>query len=338
MNLFLLALLPFAAQARKKVFNQTCYTGSITGSDGNSYTKDQVLAFITQTVYVSFDNVAEDDPEFNAFLKTRGTCQVRPCLVDVVKATMDTLYGKMGPLLFDQSSKAGDKMAIEALTGAVRACYPSPPRSKIKKVATKIVKALGQPAQEGGEFPQGVPCVNAERENEYPLQEVLQAFDAAWAQEAPKDKFIMDFFKRKAKDCQFPCLHTTIPTTALTLFLTGVTSDLVAGDAITGAFHACFPGVKSSRIQKLVKATIKKMNTAEETARLRLYISSWFIKDGSFNFFPVLSMVTAVALMLFFAGLALGRVWKRPAHRLLVVEEEDDQSLTEARNLQLHPE
>jgi hypothetical protein len=325
MNLFLLALLPFAAQAEQK-----CYTGTMPGPEGKDLTKDDLLAAMHPMLGAAFGNVVLSEPGLKEFMKTRGTCQL-DCLQQVVKPTMSTLYGKMGKELM---SDAGKEMGIEAITGAVRACYPSPPRAAIKEVATQIINGMGKPVTKNpADFPMGNTCKNAGHEDDFPLKQVLGAFKDAFQQVAKANPKVLEFFQTKAMDCQFPCLDATVPVAMKTLFLTDQSAKQVRMDAVTGAMHACFPGVPSHEIGILVKKTVGVMEKAQSTATLRLYASKWLIKDGSFNFFPLLSMVTAAAIMLFSAGVALGRVWKRSAHRQ-IPQSQDEEGLIEMQ----HPE
>jgi len=307
MKLFLLALLPFASEAQ----NPKCYTGDL-----NGVTKDEFLAGMHDLLGVAFVGVVNDVPKLAEFLKTRGNCQAQ-CLEKVMKPAMATVYGKMGKKL---SSHEGKEMAIEAITGAIRACYPSPPRKEIKKLATAVADGMGETPKANAEFPQGVKCKNAGHESDFPMDDVLEAFGDAFQKVASKYERVKKFFSEEALDCQFPCLEQTVPLTMKTLFLTDQQDKEVGIDALTGSMHACFPGVPSKEIRQLVTETVSVLQNAGADAQTRLYATK-LIKFGSSNFFPLCGLVTAMTLVLFFAGVAVGRRWKRSGARVV----DDDQ-------------
>lgn len=157
MKLFLLALLPFASQAG----NPKCYTGTVK-ANGKEMTKDDLMKDLGPVFDASIVSTIHSSKDLEDFMKTRGQCQAA-CLGDMMEQGVSTLYGKLGKDLF-----AKDDLAIEALTGAFRACYPSPPRAEIHELAAKLLENLGKPPAEDHSFPQGVKCKNAEHEDDSP--------------------------------------------------------------------------------------------------------------------------------------------------------------------------
>lgn len=305
MKLLLLAVLPFASHANPK-----CYTGDVKTPDDKVISKDEFLDVMHMLLGASIMNVIKDEPQLEDWMKTRGTCQ-ESCLESMMKPAMATVYGKMGKDLFTDDGK---QMGIEAFTGGFRACYPSPPRSEIKKLAETVFEGMGNPPKEGADFPQGETCENAEHEDDFPLKEVTTAFKDAFGEVVQKKPDVMKFFEEKALACQLPCLSETVPLAIKTLFLTNQDDKNAMSGSITGAMHACFPGVPSSAIESLVDETLGSLMKAEEGARLRLY-NAKMIKWGSSNFIPLCGIFTAMTLMLFFAGVAVGRKWKRSSFR-----------------------
>jgi len=302
MKFFLIALLPFASQAEQA----KCFSADIKTPDGASMTKDELLGMMNEMLGAAFVSVVDDVPKIKEFFKTRGNCQAE-CLQKVIQPALGVVYGKMGEKLM---SEEGKNMAIEAITGSIRACYPSPPRSEIKKLATAAANGMGAPPKEGVGFPEGVKCANAGHESDFPMDDVLKAFGGAFEKTVNKNAKIKDFFENKALQCQLPCLEQSMSLTMKTLFLTDQQDKDVAIDALTGGMHACFPGVPSEEIEKLVVEVVGVLEASMKDASLRLYATN-LIKFGSSNVFTLCGLVTSVTLVLFSAGVAVGRRWKR---------------------------
>merc|ERR1719316_1390004 len=73
-------------------------------------------------------------------------------------------------------------------------------------------------------------------------------------------------FDTEAKDCQKSCLQHTVPEAALSLFMINNYDQDTGLDAMTGALHACFPGVPRDAIKVLVTETNDVMARAEAAA------------------------------------------------------------------------
>jgi len=300
--LLLLAVLPFASQALE------CYTGTIM-MGGQELTKDDLMKKIGPLLGASMVSTIDENPKLKAFMDTRGQCQA-DCLGPMVEQTFSTLYGKLGKDFFKEK-----EIVIEGLTGAFRACYPSPPRAEIHKLAKAIIDGMGAPAAEGQDFPEGTKCPNDGHEDDFPMKQVLEEFGNAFEGVVSKNKRAMKYFQEKAKECQGPCLETTVPLSMKTLFLTDQSDDKIGAEAITGAMHACFPGIPSHEIERMVKETAEVMQHAQEVATTRLYTTNMMKLASSYSFFPLCGLVMAMSLMLFSAGAAVGRRWKRSSYR-----------------------
>lgn len=290
---------------------QQCFTGIVHHADV-TYTKDDVLEQLWPEVGAAIIGVANTDAKFKAFLKTRGTCQMS-CLEDTLMPALETIFGKLGGDLFSKTSNT-HHLIDEALTGAFRACYPAPPLEEIAAVAARIREHIGRVEETRQGFPQGVACVNEGKDDEFPVNDFLKKFKATFMKTVAKNPEMQTFFDTKAKDCQLTCVDKTVPAAAKTLFLTDNKDDVKGVDALTGAIHACFPGLPHEDINSLVAATKEVMDASQDAARLRLYANN-MVKSGSFSFFPLFGLVTAMSLLLFFTGVAVGSRWKRSSVR-----------------------
>lgn len=314
MKLFLLALLPFASQAE----NQKCYTGTIK-ANGKNVTKDELMDGLGPLLEASIVSTIHSSASLSSFMKKAGRCQTA-CLEDVMEQTVSTLYGKLGKDFFVK-----DDVSIEALTGAFRACYPSPPRQAIHEIAKEVIESMGTPPTKKQSFPRGVECENEEHLDDFPMKATIDEFGDAFHQVISNHKEAMKFFSEVAMDCQLPCVKKTVSLSMKTLFLTGQRDQKVQADAITGAMHACFPGVPSEEIQHLVDSTMTVMNHAQDAANTRLYATN-MMKWGSYSFLTSGSLVAAMSLALFSAGAAVGRRWNRsPNREVELLEIENDQ-------------
>lgn len=328
--LFLIALLAFQGQAadaddkkddKKKdadppaptlglaapVDAQKCYTGDVT-IDDKKVTMPELMKILRPLVGASLASVASSDKGLQAFLESRGSCQA-DCLGAVLSSSVPTLYGKLGEDFVKPSSR---DTIVESVTGAIRACYPSPPRADLKKVAQLVVEGVGKPAAEDAEFPEGVTCENDGEEAQFPMDDLIAQYKEAFQKVVEKKPKVLKFFQTEAKDCQMECLSQTVPPTVLTLFLTNNDNKGQGIDALTGAMHACFPSVPPSQIRIVVQATVDSLENATATATTRLYNAKKLkLLPFQGSFFPMVGIAAASCLLLFFAGVAMGRRSKR---------------------------
>jgi len=303
-------LLSFVPQAMSD--DQKCFTGTVL-TDDTTLTKDEILNKLWPGVGAAIVAEANANEKFNTFLKTRGVCQM-DCLSSALMPTIATLYGKLGGNLLNHDANTLF-LIDEALTGAFRACYPAPPLEEIKEVASKIRANIGMVPETTQGFPNGVACANKGSEDEFHAHEFMEKFKAAFKQSVEKNAEMKKFFETVAKDCQVGCLDKTVPASALALFLTANHDEDKIVDALTGAIHACFPGVPHEDINALVADTKSLMVGAQDAARLRLYSSKMpLVSTGSmtFSFFaPLCGVMTAAGLLLFVAGVGVGRRCKQ---------------------------
>merc|ERR1712224_310525 len=111
-------------------------------------------------------------------------------------------------------------------------------------------------------FPRGVNCTNQGHEDDFPTADFLKSFEYVLFKVIKKKPDLHKYFQTQAKDCQMDCLEKTVPISAMTLFLTGNEDGEAAVDALTGAIHACFPGVPHEDINTLVSVTKDVMESA----------------------------------------------------------------------------
>lgn len=317
MKLCLIALLPFTFQAdsgRHRI--QHCYTGAIKIGE-HTFTKEDVMAALELQVNASVTTVANGDQKLADFLKTRGNCQA-DCLRMVMVPTLSTLYGKLGKEFIKRHKKRVQDTFIEALFGAFRACYPHPPREEIRKIAERIEAGIGRaPISLQKKFPEGVKCQNQGHERDFPLTDFLRSFDESFVKVMEKRPEMQKVFHTQAKDCQRSCLETTVPISVLTFFLTG-SEDVDAGvDSLTGAIHACFPGVPHEDINALVSETKQLMKSAEATAETNLSQEARsFFDSMSFEALCAFASLSGVvAAVIVYGAMAVGTRFKHAVVR-----------------------
>jgi len=313
MRWFLLALIPFACQADSSSDTSTdtsteCYTGTIKVGE-QTLTKDDILNWIFPQVVASVVTIANADPGLSDFLKTRGNCQIN-CLETVMKSSAATLYGKLGEEFLSHESHV-QEIVVEAVTGAFRACYPFPPREEAVKVAEAIVAGIGVHPPTSKTFPEGIECKNQGREDDFPLHEFLKSFEDTFTQVMASKPALHQYFISEAKECQKNCLTDTVPMSVMTLFLTDKHNDDVGVDAVTGAIHACFPGVPEEDINLLVTETSAVMLDAEAHAAklLKYELEGEDLESSSPSGFPWFTFFVAISVALC-AGFALGQRMK----------------------------
>merc|ERR1719420_1983618 len=111
------------------------------------------------------------------------------------------------------------------------------------------------------------------------------------------------------KDCQETCILKATPEAVFTIFMTDNRDRRQDIDAITGALHACYPGIPQKMVRKVVDEVRVVLEKAQAEAYSRLYLRK----------IPLLHLMTSkpaislyglaamVALATFFLGLRMGR-------------------------------
>lgn len=231
----------------------------------------------------------------------------------VMKPTLETLYGKLGKEFVRRDKDHINDLFVEALFGAFRACYPHPPRAEVRQVAEVIVAGIGTIPASKNLFPAGVNCPNEGREDDFPLADFLQSFEYTFFKVLENQPEMQKYFDTEAKDCQKTCLEKTVPASAMTLFLTDNANDDAGIDALTGAIHACFPGVPHEDINLLVSDTKNVMETdvhrAEAMAEAENGTGGFVWTYFNFTFF-----VVTLAVVLAGAWVAVSR-WQNSSRR-----------------------
>lgn len=311
MKSFLLILVSFASQGNS---SPPCYSGNIKiGND--TWTKDDIMAASWPQVTTSVLRVANGDPDLAKFLATRGNCQA-DCLGVVMPPTLSTLYGKLGEDFVALDQQHIQDMFVEALFGAFRACYPHPPRAEVRKVAEAIVANIGSATSSTDAFPAGVNCSNEGHEDDFPLNNFLKSFESTFSLVVSKNPEMKKFFDTIAKDCQKTCVQSTVPATAMTLFLTNNDDEAAGVDALTGAIHACFPGVPHQDINELVSDTKDLMSRAEAAAEDVEREMDGQANSG-WSFFSLCFLAIAVAFGVFGAGVIVSQHLKSGGGRTI---------------------
>lgn len=306
---------------------QVCYAADLKIGE-HVLNKQQIMDGTDELLTAAVTDLYNTDQAFKDFMDTRGTCQ-HTCVDQVVRNSMSSLYGRQGPSFIADSSKT---LAMEALTGSFRACYPSPPRDQVVKLMEGIVNALdkGKAFPKDPATPQSVPCPNSDNLGMFHVDEFLADFQTAIQGVIATKPEIKEFFDTKAKDCQMECLDRNVPISAGTMFEAGIDDRTKAIDAFTGAIHSCFPGVPQPDILAVVRETAAVMDAAEKRLRLRLYNAK--VPEGAmagFRLFPLCGLAAAAGLLLFAAGVAVGRRARKPQ----IVREDDGTALIDSESL-----
>lgn len=328
MKLFLFAMFTVMSEAQQPL----CYSGTII-VDGQNVTKDIIMGALGPIVKTAVTKTINKYPEMKEFMESAGTCQF-PCFGEVVRTTYSTLFGKLGNAFLTDEGK---DMEIEAVTGAFRACYPSPPRDEILALASEIVEASVVSEPPESPVPEGVFCENQDFEDDFPSVAVRNHFKMAFRKIVARFPTAQQFFHEQGLDCQFQCLDSTVSQALKTLWLTNRQERATGISALTGSMHACFPGVPAEEIRKLVDAVTGVLEDDMAAATSRLYVTKLMRSLGGGNsFLPLCAVVTAISLMLFSIGVAVGRRMHRssfgkvsqtePDQRALIIFDRDEPS------------
>lgn len=299
---FLLAVLFLPAWA-----DQTCYSGTLKGPDGKEFSKGDFVQLAGSLVTATVMKFYHHNSMLKQFLDTRGQCQ-HDCTDTMIPAALEVLYGKLGQDVMsnDPEIKA---LAVQSLTGAFRACYPSPPRAEVLEFMTKVVADVGKvpPSSNPADVPAAVVCPNKDNIADFHVNEFEEDFEAALLKMIKSTPEAKEFFDNVAKDCQMDCLHKTIPMSAKTMFMAGIDDEAKAKDAMTGAIKACYPGLDVEIVRTLVAGAAKVMDDQSSSARLRLYNTKMLKPLNALGFLPLCGIAAALSLSLFMAGIAVGR-------------------------------
>jgi len=241
--------------------SQQCYTGGF-GGDSPKITKSDIVNMILQQLQASANTVMESNIGFKSFMESRKQCQ-HDCFKTVLRASVSTLAGKIGKEILS-STKAVQDLANKAITGAFKACYPSPPRAEVMKMVDAVTTNMGKSKSdaEPPPFPEGLKCEGPADSPGLTEEDFLKGFlpqlGQAMETAAVNSPGVLELFGTKAKDCQKKCMETTLTAAAKNLFGLGRITDSEAdisfgSEAFTGALKACFPGEPRDDVKAFVE-------------------------------------------------------------------------------------
>lgn len=333
MELSLLLLLTFSSPAHSQ--NLQCYTGSIVIGN-ETWNEEDVLASLEPQVTAAVVSVANGDEHLEDFLHTQGECQI-DCLVTVMRATFSTLYGKLAEDFVNYDKPDVQDTFVEAIIGAFRACYPQPPREEVRQVAETIFAGIGTEQKPSQAFPQGTVCRNEGFEDYFPVEDFLTQFDSTILEVMTMTPKLQKYYEEEAMDCQKLCIQQTVAASATTLFLTDNYEENTGIDALTGAIHACFPGIREDEISVLVSETnlvmasaveegngirkgtkkkgVKKAGSVKDALKKRKGSKRKHKKtelEENSSFWLLFGLVVVMAVVLY-VGISLGKHWERSA-------------------------
>lgn len=251
----------------------TCYDGPLFPDTGFELTMEKAVKLSKGVVAQSLETIMVNRQDINSFFNSRGWCQF-DCVEKVLDTAFNTLYGKLGQQYGYANVGNAKEMFIEVLIGSFQACFPKPSRPDIKYLAETIVDNIKM-AQETGkvaqfDLPQGTPCKLGGQEDKFPMDDFRMAFAGAIGNVIDRRPGFKRYLQRETKDCQETCIRKTVSRAALTLFLTGNQQHGESIDAVTGALHACYPGIKSTYLMDIVEETADAMQNAQDVASINV--------------------------------------------------------------------
>merc|ERR1719387_1297529 len=135
----------------------------------------------------------------------------------------------------------------EAITGAVKACWPSLPHEQVRTLVHGIIELWA--VEDNSPFPfsvKGRPCGNL---TSFPVEGFYNFLDSAFAFVMDSDPIVANYFENVASTCQHECKDKTIPLAAATMFRAGTMDNKnLSVDALAGAMKACAPDVPHGQI------------------------------------------------------------------------------------------
>eukprot|EP00928_Gymnodinium_smaydae_P011295 TRINITY_DN14187_c0_g1_i1.p1 TRINITY_DN14187_c0_g1~~TRINITY_DN14187_c0_g1_i1.p1 ORF type:complete len:906 (-),score=169.87 TRINITY_DN14187_c0_g1_i1:81-2762(-) len=222
------------------------------------------------------------DPRMQSFLASTKDCQTQ-CFQFTMPQAIQTLFltGAFNPRNLEQ-----------ALTGAFRACYPTPPRQDMLIFMEKVSARAAQLDQAPGRRLVEALAENVSIEAEQLLGRRLYG-SCANANDAKKyvDLFMTHFpnamnhvlsqnaqarqFFANAKNCENSCSVEVLRASMSTFYAAGLASQpnhqVLATDQITGSMKACYPGLPHDQMQILVQQMLPGLPHPSGSAIGRLF-------------------------------------------------------------------
>jgi len=293
------ALAILAVQVAPATALGKCYDGPLS-VDGQDVPKETILKSVVGTFFAGAKDAVAGNAEFKNFMESRKHCQIT-CAEKMVAQAASTLYGKCGKTFISDDCKL---LAIESLTGAFMACFPSAPRDSVHATMVSASANLGKTAamDTSDLFKDNEACPNPVKPGGFDIDAFTADFDKTLSRKVVKSKpAIKKFFEEQALGCQVDCLKVQIPTAALTLSMTGNQDEAQILQAATGAARSCFPGVPRNDIKDLMAGVMAALK-ANMLAHAKLYDANMKVESMSWTSLPMIGGAATMSLVIFAAG------------------------------------
>lgn len=295
-TLFALAIL--AVHVAPATAGGKCFDGPLS-VEGHDVPKETLLKSVVGVFFDGAGKAIAGDDDFKSFMQSRGQCQAT-CAEKMVTRAVSTLYGKCGEGFFGDDC---EKLAIESLTGAFMACFPSAPRDQVHSTMGYVMDNMGKtPAKDNSDlFKDNKECPNKAVAEFFDVEAFTEGFGKAFGEVVDSKPGVKKFFEEEALGCQVDCLKETIPTAALTLAMTANKDKAEILQAVTGAARACFPGVPRADVKDLMAAVIKVFEGNTGSAE-KLYDANIKVESMSWTSLPMIGGAATMSLVIFAAG------------------------------------
>jgi len=284
---------------------------------GMGHSKEENMKMVHAVMSRALAMTIAEDEEAQTFFMTRKSCQFQ-CFEQMSITTVSTLYGKLGGDTFMSIPNDDDLINLfyEMLIGTFRACFPAPPRPMIAAFVGKLIGNMKTAMMNGAAppplpMPAPIVCVNELNKDDFPVQQFQESFGMAMGKAIAKDPRLQEYLATKTKSCQEQCAKRAITGSAFTLFLYDAQDGQLIKDALTGAFHACFPGIPPQVCQETVNSAVDSLREGQEVAEeIQAYrVNAKFFKSR--KGLQIIGIAAAGVLMVFMAGCFVGRRVKR---------------------------
>lgn len=270
---FELSLLSTAALAA----NPACVDPA---TEQNGKNLEQFLTWFNAEVISGWNEVIKNDENFHAWVQKQKTCQ-HDCMGKVLNQTGYSLWSS-GNAFADE----GKAYAEEAITSAMKACYPDVPRDAFQPLTKQVVASMTTSRRlEVLDHPLSWHSLQARVLQEDPLacngpeekgflgrKIFLNNFQHKWptafatVQEKKGNEKLKEFFADWAKDCQTECHEAAQQEAMKTLWDDGlaVNGEYMA-QALMGAMLTCYPKIPVDEAEKAIRQALEEtMNIEDE--------------------------------------------------------------------------
>lgn len=267
--------------------------------EGHDVPKETLLKSVVGLFFDGADKAVAGDDDFKSFMQSRGQCQFT-CAEKMVTHAVSTLYGKCGKGFFGDEC---EDLAVESLTGAFMACFPSAPRDQVHSTMGYIMDNMGKtsPKDHSDLYKDNKQCPNKAAAEFFDIDAFTRDFGKAFGDVVDAKPGVKKFFEEEALGCQSDCLKDTIPTAALALAMTANQDKDEILQAMTGAARACFPGVPRADVKDLMAAVNAVFEDNMKGAE-KLYDANIKVENMSWTSLPMIGGAAAMSLVVFAAG------------------------------------